>query len=186
MRAFIAIELPSEIKNNLADLQQRLKQEGLKASWVKPGNIHLTLKFLGDIDPGNVENISAAMKVAAEKSAPFELKVSGTGVFPNLRKARVLWAGLSQGVAQLIDLQKDLDKALEECGFERQKRSFKGHLTLARFRDPVNPAKLEKSLRECNGNHLGQLVVSDIVLFKSDLKPTGAVYTKLYDQQLRT
>ena len=179
MRAFIAIELSPEIKNELADLQQRLKQAGLKARWVKPGNIHLTLKFLGDIDPGNVGNISAAMEAATEKHAPFELKVSGTGVFPNLRKARVLWAGLSEGVTELINLQQDLDKALVTCGFERERRPFRGHLTLARFRNRVNPAKLEKTIKECDGGGLGQWTVEDLVLFKSDLNPTGAIYSQL-------
>ena len=184
MRAFIAIELPPEVKNDLADVQQRLKQAGLKARWVKPGNIHLTLKFLGDIDPGNLENISAAMKVATEKHAPFELKVSGTGVFPNLKKARVLWAGLSAGVTELINLQKDLDKALVDCGFECGKRAFKGHLTLARFRGRVNPAKLEEALKECDGGVPAKWMVDDLVLFKSDLMPTGAIYSQLATQRL--
>ena len=179
MRAFIAIDLPPAVRTALADLQQKLKQTGLNARWVNPKNIHLTLKFLGEIEPGNVAEISTAIKTAAAKHTPFSLTASGIGVFPNMRKARVLWAGLSEGVAELIDLQKDLDGALASCGFERENRPFRGHLTLARFRDRVNPAKLETALKEVGGARAGQWSVDDLVLFQSDLQPSGPIYTKL-------
>ena len=148
MRAFIAIELPPEVADALKDLQRRLRQSGLKASWVRSENIHLTLKFLGDIAPENVEAISGAIKVVADRHAPFALSVAGLGVFPRVKKARVLWAGLSGGVAGLIELQQDLDAALSICGFERQIKPFRGHLTLARFRQRVDPGKLQSAFQE--------------------------------------
>lgn len=179
MRAFIAIELPPAVRTELADLQQRLQRTGLKARWVRPENIHLTLKFLGEIDPQNAAQISAAVKRAAEKHIPFTLTVSGIGVFPHIRKARVMWAGLSGGVTELINLHKDLDAALVACGLEPEKRSFRGHLTLARFRDRVNPDKLETALKDSGRARMGHWTVADLVLFQSDLRPAGPIYSRL-------
>jgi 2'-5' RNA ligase len=185
MRAFIAIELPPQVKSKLTERQQGMKKAGLNARWVRVENIHLTLKFLGEIDPDTVAAVSTAMKSAAESHGPFTLAASGIGVFPNLRKARVLWAGLSEGVPELVGLQKDLDAALAACGFERDKRAFRGHLTMARFRKSLHPAKLEKVLREAGGVHFGQWTVEELVLFRSELQPAGAIYTKLAAHPLR-
>lgn len=178
MRAFIAIELPNEVADALKDLQRRLGQSGLKARWVRAENIHLTLKFLGDIASHKLEAISGAMKSVADRCAPFTLSAAGLGVFPRLKKARVLWAGLSEGVAELIELQQDLDTALSTCGFEREKKAFRGHLTLARFRKRVDPGKLQSSLQELGGIRIGQWTVTDLILFQSELRPSGAVYTR--------
>jgi 2'-5' RNA ligase len=185
MRAFIAIELPSGVKTELTAWQQELKGAGLNARWVKAENIHLTLKFLGEIDPGAVAAVRTAMTSAAETHGPFALSASGIGVFPSVRKARVLWAGLSDGVAELIDLQKDLDAALATCGFEREKRLFRGHLTMARFRQSVHPAKLETALAKAGSAHFGQWTVKELVLFQSELQPAGPLYTRLAARPLR-
>jgi 2'-5' RNA ligase len=185
MRAFIAIELPPEVQAELRGRQQTLKKTGLNARWVRAENIHLTVKFLGEIDPDAVAVVSTAMKSTGESHGPFTLSASGIGVFPNLRKARVLWAGLSEGVPELIDLQKDLDAALAGCGFEREKRPFRGHLTMARFRKSVHPAKLETALSEAGGAQFGQWAVEELVLFQSELQPAGPTYTRLAAHPLR-
>ena len=178
MRAFIAIELPDEIKAALRETQQKLRQSGLKARWVRTENIHLTLKFIGEIAPQKVEAISAAMKAVTDRHAPFTLSAAALGVFPGLKKARVLWAGLSEEVAELIALQRELDTALGDCGFEPEKRPFRGHLTLARFRGRVDPGKLQTSLSELGGVQFGQWTVDRLVLFESDLRPSGPIYTQ--------
>jgi 2'-5' RNA ligase len=172
MRAFIAIELPSNVKTELTARQQELKRAGLNARWVRAENIHLTLKFFGEIDPG-------------ERHGPFSLSASGIGVFPGVRKARVLWAGLSDGLPELIELQKDLDAALATCGFEREKRPFRGHLTMARFRQRVHPAKLETALAKADGAHFGQWTARELILFQSELQPAGPLYTRLAAHPLR-
>lgn len=185
MRAFIAIELPPEVKTELTKRQHGLKRAGLNARWVRAENIHLTLKFLGEIDPEAVAAASTAMKAAGESHRPFTLAASGVGVFPSIRKARVLWAGLSEGVPELIDLQQDLDVALAADGFEREQRPFRGHLTMARFRKSVHPAKLETALREAAGELFGQWTVEELVLFRSELTPAGPIYTRLAAGPLR-
>ena len=186
MRAFVAIELPAEVKAGLKDTQQRLRQTGLKASWVRPENIHLTLKFLGDIAPARVEAISDTMKAVADRHAPFTLSAAGLGVFPRLKKARVLWAGLREGVAELIQLQQELDAALKLCGFEPEKKQFRGHLTLARFRKRAPTEKLQSALNEIGGASIGQWSVEDLILFQSDLQPSGPIYSKLAAHPLTT
>lgn len=162
----------------LKDIQGRLRQSGLNASWVRTENIHLTLKFLGDITPQKVEAISGAMKAVADRYAPFTLSAAGLGVFPRIKKARVLWAGLREGGVKLIEVQQELDVALSACGFEPEKKPFRGHLTLARFRKRVRPEKLQSSLQEIGDAVIGQWTVADLVLFQSDLKPTGPIYAK--------
>jgi 2'-5' RNA ligase len=185
MRAFIAIELPPGVKTELTARQQELKRAGLNARWVRAENIHLTLKFLGEIDPGAVAAVRTAMTSAAERHGPLTLSASGIGVFPGVRKARVLWAGLSDGLPELIELQKDLDAALATCGFDREKRPFRGHLTMARFRQSVHPAKLETALAKADGAHFGQWTVRELILFQSELQPAGPLYTRLAAHPLR-
>ena len=184
MRAFIAIEMPPVVTGELKGLQKRLQQSGVKARWVRPENIHLTLKFMGDIDPLKVETVSGAMRVAAGRFAPFELSVRGLGVFPQLKRARVLWAGLGGAVSDLIELQQELDAALENCGFEPEKRTFRGHLTLARFRQRVDPTGLQKALQDAGRVDTAKWTASSLVLFQSTLTPSGPIYAQLASHPL--
>jgi len=184
MRAFIAIELPPEIKTALTDIQRHLREGGLKARWVRSESIHLTLKFLGEIAPEKTEPISSTMKAVADGFAPFALAAAGFGVFPRLNNARVLWAGFSDGAADLIELQKELDAALSARGFAPEKRPFRGHLTLARFRERVDSVKLQTVLQELGGLRIGQWQAADLVLFQSELRPAGPIYTQLASHPL--
>jgi 2'-5' RNA ligase len=179
IRSFIAIELTAEVRSVLDNVQQGLKTLGLKAKWVRPASIHLTLKFLGNIEPATIEDIGKAMAEAAGDCAPFTLTVGGIGFFPGIKRARVVWAGLGGATGALLNLQRNLADRLETLGIAQEKRPFKAHLTLGRLRQTVNPHILGRAMAEYAD--LGNLEFSAdrIILFRSDLKPTGAVYSHL-------
>ena len=185
VRSFIAIELPAAVISLLDNVQQELKVLRLKARWVRPQNIHLTLKFLGNIDSGEIEKIGRAMVDAAGDSAPFTLTIGGIGFFPDIKRPRVIWVGLDGAKPALFKLQRNLADRLAIAGFPKEKRSFKAHLTLGRIRQAVNPNIIDQAIQ--GYSDLGDLKFSAnrIILFKSDLKPTGAVYSHLKQVDLR-
>jgi 2'-5' RNA ligase len=137
------------------------------------------LKFLGDIDSGTIDEIAGAMVSAAEGCAPISLAARGIGVFPNIKRPRVLWAGLTGEVNLLIELQRKLDDWLSDIGFAKERRSFKGHLTLGRFKARVNSTELMRALKEFEDFATQSFMARELILFKSELRPSGAVYSKL-------
>jgi len=184
IRSFIAIELPDTIIALLNDLQQELKSLRLNVRWVRPENIHLTLKFLGDINPGDIECIDGAMADAAAEFAPFTLSVCGLGVFPGMKRPRVVWVGLGAEIQALLDLQQNLEARLAAVGFPKEKRWFKAHLTLGRIRQAVNPAKISQAIQNYSDLGNQKFAADRIILFKSDLKPSGAEYLQLKQVKL--
>jgi 2'-5' RNA ligase len=133
LRTFVAAELPTDLLKALAAVQTELGRRGLRARWTLPGNLHLTLKFLGDIPADRVPIAATALRTTAAEHDAFGLTAEGIGVFPGMRRPRVLWAGLSGGTAELERLQRGLDDRLHAAGFPREARDFHGHLTLGRF-----------------------------------------------------
>jgi 2'-5' RNA ligase len=184
IRTFIAIELPAAVAGLLGKLQQDLRGSGLRAAWVKPRNIHLTLKFLGDIKTEDIDNIGSAMKAAVEGRAPFTLSAGGIGFFPGIKRPRVVWVGVGGNIQPLFALQRNLEDCLAAAGFPKDKRSFKGHLTLGRFRTGPDPAAVGRILQEYSNCGKEEFAVLRIVLFKSDLKPSGAEYSQLLQIEL--
>jgi len=185
VRAFIAIELPDSIRSLLDQVQQELKSLRLKARWVRAENIHLTLKFLGDIHAGDIDNIGGAMADTAGDCAPLALKIGGIGFFPGIKRPRVIWVGLGGDIPNLLNLQRNLEDRLVPVGYAKEKRSFKAHLTLGRIRQAANPETIRRILKEYIelGDH--QFMADRITLFKSVLKPSGAVYSPLKQTDLR-
>lgn len=181
IRSFIAIELPQSVKALLKAIQAGMKSEALKAKWVQPGNIHLTLKFLGNIDPADTEMIATAMRNAVRDQVPFRLVAKGVGVFPGLRRPRVLWVGLNDQSGSLRALQVALDANLADIGFPKEKRPFKGHLTIGRIKRAPGPKIVGEMLQKYADFVSDEFKVHQISLFKSDLHPTGAVYSKLQE-----
>ena len=179
IRSFIAVELPDDVLFTVSRVQGHLKSYGFRTKWVRPANIHLTLKFLGDIDSGTIDEIASAMVSAAEGCAPISLAARGIGVFPNIKRPRVLWAGLTGEVNLLIELQRKLDDWLSDIGFAKERRSFKGHLTLGRFKARVNSTELMRALKEFEDFETQSFMARELILFKSELRPSGAVYSKL-------
>ena len=179
IRSFIAFELPAAVTSLLDQVQQELKALQLTARWVRPQNIHLTLKFLGNMDPGDIENIGRAMAEAAGEYAPFTLTVGGIGFFPGIKRPRVIWVGLGGATDALRNFQRNLANRLATIGFPSEKRSFKAHLTLGRIRQAVNPNILGQTIQDYSDLGNLKFSVDRIILFQSDLKPSGAVYSQL-------
>ena len=185
IRTFIALELPDQIIDSISRIQERLQPYGFKVRWVRPQNIHLTLKFLGNIQKVQTEKISQAIFESAHGFAPISIAAKGIGAFPSIKRPRVIWVGLAGQINQLQQLQKTLDEKLAANGFPKEKRKFKGHLTLGRVKNKIDPKRLLEAVKEFAGFESEPFVTDTVALFKSELRPTGAVYTKLMETPLR-
>ena len=185
IRTFIAFELPSSVITLLAKVQEDLKSMRLRAKWLRPENIHLTLKFLGNINPDDIDKIGEAMMDAVDNVAAIDLVAKGVGFFPGVKRPRVIWIGLGGQLQMLSALQHELENNLATVGFKREKRPFKGHLTLGRFRQTVNPNTTSQIMQEYSALIRKEFTASRLTLFKSDLKPSGAVYSKLRQTVLK-
>ena len=179
IRTFIALELPPAVFSLLHKVQQDLKRMNIRARWVRPENIHITLKFLGDINPGDIDKIGAAMTAAAIEFPSVTLTVRGIGVFPGIKRPRVIWVGLGGDIRSLLSLQSRLEQELAGAGFPKDKRSFKAHLTLGRIKQSAGPAVIRQMISEYATLSSDEFSCNQVILFKSDLKPSGAVYSKL-------
>jgi len=181
IRAFIAIELPEETKKKLIELEASLQEKKYPAKWVLPENMHLTLKFLGDIGTDSIPNIRDVMEEAVLYTTPFKLGVSGVGVFPNMRRIQIIWAGVTGELSPLNELQKNLDTGLKNLGFAPESRPFTAHLTLARMRDEASPGERETAGKIISTVQIKapEFQVKAINLIKSELKREGPVYTRI-------
>jgi len=184
IRTFIAIELPEKIIYTIGKVQEEIKSYRLKIRWVRPENIHLTLKFLGDTKEADTEKVARAVSESVTGYSPISLAVKGIGVFPGIKKPRVLWLGISKQLDLLTALQQTLDEKLEAMGFPKEKRPFKGHLTLGRIKSKIDPKTLHDVLKKFIQFESEPFFADRIILYKSDLKPKGAVYTKLIETYL--
>ena len=186
MRAFIALKLPAVVKTAINGIQQNLAGYRFNVRWVKAENVHLTLKFLGDVDVHLIDSISAGVADAVAGITPFQLSAKGIGVFPKIKRARVIWAGLSGQMTVLNELQKSIEIKLAGIGFPREKRKFKGHLTLGRSKGVIDAAHLARAIEEFKAFKSETFTVDRVTLFRSDLNPSGAVYTALREITLST
>lgn len=178
MRSFIAIELPDTVKSALLSLQHELKACGADVRWSRPEGIHLTLKFLGNIEERLVDGIVETLKGTCRKFQAFNCEVRGIGVFPGARAPRVLWAGVADhDVLSLI--HQDIDIGMSLLGFERESRKFTAHLTLGRFRTSGGKMALLDRMEAYKELSLGIIDVNHISLMRSDLGPGGAKYTRI-------
>ena len=184
IRTFIAIEIPGNIISNIRELQEGLKVYGFKIRWVRPENIHLTLKFLGDVDEVKIDEISGAVSKTVEGYRPISLRAKGIGIFPGIKRPRVLWVGLTGQLESLARLQKTLDENLKLLDFPKEKRPFKGHLTIGRIKDKIDVKKFGDALMAFRGFESETFTAGRLILYKSELKPSGAVYSKLASASL--
>jgi len=187
MRAFIAIELPARVRDDLSKIQDALKAALPKVSWVKPQNLHLTLKFLGDISPHQLEEIKRIINELSLEFALFKIKLDDLGVFPGLHQARIIWTGISQDIL-IKQLAGSLETKLAGIGIAKEKRDFTSHITIARVKNPLDPADLERELKKAKNDlvyaNLG-FNAEGITLFESVLGAGGAVYTVLEKANFR-
>lgn len=179
MRTFIAIEIPEAIKQEMKTIQDRLKRSGVDAGWTRPEGIHLTLKFLGEVEESKVPEISAALTGAVQGTKGFRLDVAGVGAFPNPKNARVVWIGVSEEIDAFTKLQKAVEEAITRLGFKREDRAFTPHLTLGRIKFIRSRDTWLKALEEIKGIKLSVFDVHAVSLMKSELKPSGAIYAEI-------
>jgi RNA 2',3'-cyclic 3'-phosphodiesterase len=187
IRTFIAVELDPILKEAIAAVQETLKRElhglaaGVRLQWTRVDSIHLTLKFLGDIEEGRVVDILHALEEAGRSHEPFIIDVKGFGVFPHLRAPRVLWMGLTGQTDRLIRLAESVDAALLPLGFPVEPKPYTPHLTLARVKEQNRT--IGNALADCgvmrDVTSRGILPVRAVALMKSELTPSGSVYSRL-------
>jgi 2'-5' RNA ligase len=180
IRSFLAFELPLEIKNIVARVSGELRQSTLNAKWVKVDKIHLTVVFMGNIETGDIPAIGEGVQKVCQTYGPFDMSLKGIGCFPNRRNPRVLWLGLDGDLEKMSGFRDALQEYLTGFGIKEEKRKLKPHLTLARFRKPKKMDFKEDQLLseyEDLSSSVGSL--KELILFKSELKPAGAVYTKV-------
>ena len=205
IRVFIAIDIPDEIRAGIAEAQARLKRAhmGVKVSWTKVDNVHVTLQFLGYIEEEAVVTINAALDRVVSEHSAFELAVRGAGAFPDERRIRVLWVGCEdagvgsgsrarpvvpaddRGVSPLRQLAQSVQAAMHPLGFEPERRELSAHLTLGRIKYPKPDAALTKALDSIKNQAFGTMRVDAVHLFQSQLHPEGSIYSKLSSHRLR-
>jgi 2'-5' RNA ligase len=178
IRSFLAFDIESDtVLNRLAAVQRLLVQTGADVKLVKPQNIHITVRFLGNITPAMVEKIFDAMKQV--QFAPFNVQMKGLGAFPDLRYPRVVWAGITDGADQLKTVFSQLEPRLRGLGFSPDHKGFSPHLTVARIRSGRNKAHLADFITENANCDLGTIKAQCLRLKKSDLTPKGPIYSTL-------
>ncbi len=182
MRLFIAVDLDEALRRAAARTSRALRArlEGMGSygvSWVGPENLHLTLRFLGEVgeDLGRRVEGRLAEPFVAD---PFEIELTGAGMFPPAGSARVIWLGLTTGGDDLLRLHDELEARLQPFGFEREDRPYRAHLTIGRFRMPA-PARVREILSAAGPGPLGRCTVRHVTLYRSQLSPKGAIYTPL-------
>jgi 2'-5' RNA ligase len=189
VRSFIAIELPDELKEGLSQLQaQMILGKASSVKWVDPSGIHLTLKFLGNIAVSRISAITRAMEEAARGLSSFQLKVTGLGGFPNLKRVQVAWVGIGGEVDKLGQLQQRIESNLAPLGFAAESRRFTPHLTLARLRDRASPEERERFgqlITDTKFEAAYTIKVDSINLMRSQLTREGAIYSRLSSFELK-
>jgi RNA 2',3'-cyclic 3'-phosphodiesterase len=180
MRVFIAIDLPNHVRTQLKELQRVLRPAASAAKWVAPESIHITLKFLGEVAEKRIDQIDASLAGLAWK--PFTIAIHGVGFFPGARSPRIFWVGMDAPTME--GLTEELDARMERLGFEREKRAFQPHITLAR----AKTARLDTALVAASATFaerdFGSFTADRINLVQSTLKPSGAVYSTIKEYSL--
>ena len=183
MRLFAALEIPAAVGDNLAALIKEFRELSSQVAdkrprWVRPENLHVTLKFIGEVAEAKLEGIGAALSTV-QTDAQLELRFHGLGFFPNENRPTVLWTGLDASTS-LQTLAGDIDCALATQGIAKEKRAFVPHLTLARFDSPGLHEKLRVAIQKNSGRDFGSFQAREFHLIESRLKPLGAEYTTLH------
>jgi RNA 2',3'-cyclic 3'-phosphodiesterase len=189
LRSFIAVEIPPNIQSALAHstavLQKALPKPLVR--WVPPHNVHLTLKFLGDVSPANLELLAETLKVEMSTHKTFRMVLGGLGAFPNKRRARVIWIGIEAPTA-LTSLVHSVEAVTKRLGFPSEQRPFSPHLTIGRVGPLTAGGDIQRICSALEGtvvDNLGTVDVNAVQIFKSDLLPGGSVYTRLYTLPLK-
>lgn len=180
IRSFLAFELPEEIRNIVRDSLREMKRSALDTRWTREENIHITLVFMGNLPEESVQKIGKTVEEICGNYTSFNIQLKGIGAFGGRNNARVLWFGLDGDIERMGVFRDHLQKNLESFGIKQEKRKFRPHLTIGRFRKGSKNVKdLDQTLRQYGGISSPLCEIKELVLFKSDLKPEGAVYTRV-------
>lgn len=179
MRVFIAIEIDSEIKNKLSEYLSTLKRSGADIKWVVPGNVHLTLKFIGCIEKEALSNLNKIINDAVLGIGPFSISIGNIGAFPNLKNPRVVYVCVEERGNSLSQIYERLDKGVEQLGIKKESKKYVGHITLGRVKSQKNISKLKNALNSETECYFGLEKVTSLSLIESKLTPTGPLYTRL-------
>lgn len=186
IRTFIAIKLAPEIISSITRVQEKLRGTGGRVKWVEPSNIHITLKFLGNITPEQLDKVIFATREALRPFKPFDVSVSGLGAFPRAASPRVIWVGVEEEKEKLTRLSKAIEESLSRIGFPPEKRQFSPHLTLGRVKSPQGTGGgLTQAITSTDASNLGNMRVKRIAIMQSQLTPAGPIYTALEEIELR-
>ncbi len=191
IRTFIAIELDDATRRALGSVQSKLKREraAQHVRWVAPDSIHITLKFLGDVDAEQMPALQRAVSDACTGTPPLTLTLAGVGAFPNTRRPNVVWVGASGQVDVITQLAKKIEEACTALGFAREERPFSPHLTLGRVKRDASPGDRQavgEMVEKAQVSTVGEVHVTRVSVMKSELRPTGSVYTRLHEIELKT
>jgi RNA 2',3'-cyclic 3'-phosphodiesterase len=192
IRAFIAIELPEEVRQKLDAVEKQIQARAGETArravrWVPASNMHLTLKFLGEVSTANLQTLARMMQTQAAAHNHFEMTIGELGAFPNVRRPRVIWVG-TKAPGELAAMQKSIEAETQKLGYPAEERPFSPHLTLGRISQNAHPdevSQVARALSEMTVGELGRVQVERIHLFRSDLHPSGAIYTSLYHFALK-
>lgn len=183
LRAFIALDIPGFLQQSIHEATETLRRDlGALVKWVSVENMHLTLKFLGCVSPARLEELTGELRTEADSCSPFDLQFGGLGAFPNLRRPRVIMIQIRSSAA-LEALYRGIESACTRLGVKPEERSFSPHLTIGRVRQNLRPddgKKITQALGSSTIDSLGAARVDSVQLYKSELKPDGAAYTKLF------
>lgn len=184
-RLFCAIELPDSVRAQLQDHVRRLREAvpEASASWTRVENIHLTLKFFGNVDVDRIPGVSEAAARTVKEFAPFQIGVGKTGVFPKPSRAQVLWIGISDSSGKLSELQKQLENEFAKGGFEKEDRAYRPHLTIARLRKPEGARRLADAHLQMEFEP-AEITLSELIVFRSELSSKGSKYTAISKHEL--
>ena len=188
MRVFTAIEIPPEIKTALLETQRDFKKLDIDVKWVEPQNIHLTLKFLGEINQGQSESIITVLDGIVQNKNTYKIGLGEVGIFPNISSPRIIWIGLEDGIGETKQIFLETEAGLKELGFGKEERIFSPHITLGRIRSFKNKHLL-KEMVSCKNNRLKEspleFFAGGITLFSSTLTPKGPIYEPIKKFTLR-
>ncbi len=178
-RTFFAVELSKEIAAGVQRIQEGLKERIGGVRWVRPASIHLTLKFLGEVDPDRIGGIVSKVEESTRDIAPFTIGIRGCGGFPNTKNPRIIWIGVDDPSGLLKKVQARVEEGMEGLGFMKEGRDYAPHLTLGRLSSGKGKGTVTQTLEDIKESNVGTMEVREIILFRSHLKPMGAEYTKL-------
>jgi 2'-5' RNA ligase len=178
VRTFIALDPGAAIRERMVSLQESLGRTATEVKWVEPENLHVTLLFLGEVDNRDLMPVCRAVEEAARGHAAFELSIEGTGCFPNMRRPRVVWIGVGQGLQEVCALHDAIEKPLLELGcYRREERRFTPHVTLGRIRSEKPMDQLAAALLKKQPYQAGTTMVREVQIMSSELSPEGPIYT---------